>query len=150
MKFDTAYFVAVEQIVYQTYPKICELQIKHGVNLGSSYLNENAAKEFVQYIAESKCQSILLSVQKAAFFSVLMDGSTNSSNTENEMLFIMWCEVDSDDHMIHSRMTYLSMHTPLYTNAEGLFESLQQVLHLLGITSVTQETCSCLVGIAII
>ena len=62
MKFDTAYFVAVEQIAYQKYPKICELQIKHGVNLGSSYLNENAAKEFVQYIAESKRQSILLSV----------------------------------------------------------------------------------------
>jgi len=148
MKFNTAYFVAVEQMAYQKYPKICELQLKHGVNLGTSYLNENSAKEFVHYIAESKRQSILSSVQKAVFYSILMDGSTDSSNTENEMLFVMWCEVNDKDHTIYSRMTYLSMYTPLHTNAEGLFESLQQGLHCFGISHVTQECCSGLVGIA--
>ena len=148
MKFDIAYFVATEQIAYQKYPKLCELQIRHGVNLGCSYLNENSAKEFVQYMAESKLQSIQSSVQKAAFFSLLMDGSTDASNSENEIVFVMWCDVSSDDHVIHTRMTYLSMHTPLHTNAEGLFESLEQGLHLLGVSCVTQEMCSGLVGIA--
>ena len=68
--------------------------MKHGVNLGSSYLNENAAKEFVKYIAESKLQSVLSS---ATFFSLLMDGSTDASNSENKVLFVMWCDVNSDD-----------------------------------------------------
>ena len=45
-------------------------------------------------------------------------------------------------------MTYLSLHTPLHTNADGLFESLEQGLHTLGISCVTQEVCSGLVGIA--
>jgi len=33
MKFNTAYFVAIEQMAYQKYPNICELQIKHGMVL---------------------------------------------------------------------------------------------------------------------
>jgi len=68
MKFDMAYFVATEQTAYQKYTKLCELEIRNGVNLGCSYLNENSAKEFVQYMAESKFQSIESSVQKTAFF----------------------------------------------------------------------------------
>ena len=148
LKFDIAYFVATEHIAYQKYPKLCELQIRHGVNLGTSYLNENSAKEFVQYIAESKLQSVQSAVQSSSFFSLLMDGSTDASNSENEMVFVMWCDVNSNDHTVHTRMTYLSMHTPLHTNAEGLFESLQQGLQLLGISCVTQEMCSGLVGIA--
>ena len=40
------------------------------------------------------------------------------------------------------------MHTPLHTNTEGVFESPQQGLQLLGISCVTQEVCSNLVGIA--
>ena len=35
MKFDTAYFIAIEQMSYQKYPKLCQLQIKHGSNLGT-------------------------------------------------------------------------------------------------------------------
>jgi len=116
------------------------------INLDTSYLNENSAKEFVQYIAKSKHQPIIVSsVQKAVFCSVLMDGSTDSSNSENEMLFVIWCEINDEDHTIHSRMTYLSMYTPLHTNAEGLFE---HGLHCFGVSHITQESCSGLVGIA--
>ena len=53
MKFDVAYFVASEQLALENYPKICELQMKHGVILGTSYLNRNAGKEFIHYIADS-------------------------------------------------------------------------------------------------
>ena len=32
------------------YPHICELEACHGVSVGTSYVNENAGKEFIHYI----------------------------------------------------------------------------------------------------
>ena len=45
-KFD---IVATEQLAYRKYPRICELEARHGVNLGSSYMHENAGKDIVHY-----------------------------------------------------------------------------------------------------
>ena len=87
-KFDIAYFVATEQLAYRKYPRICELEARHGVNLGSSYLHENAGKEFVHYIAESRKRDLLSDISKAKFFSLLMDGSTDQSNADNELLLV--------------------------------------------------------------
>ena len=42
-KFEIAYFIATEQLSFQKYSKICELETRHGVTLGSAYLHENAA-----------------------------------------------------------------------------------------------------------
>ena len=64
-KFDIAYFVATEQLAFLKYPTICELESRHGVNLGSSYLHENAGKEFVHYIAE--WHDLLSTIAKAKF-----------------------------------------------------------------------------------
>ena len=53
VKFDIAYFVATENLPYMKYPKICELETRHRVNVGMAYVNENVGKEFLHYIAES-------------------------------------------------------------------------------------------------
>ena len=52
-KFDISFFVASEHLPFTKYPQICELEERHGVNLGAAYRNNNACKEFVHYIAES-------------------------------------------------------------------------------------------------
>ena len=48
-KFDIAYFVATKQLAYRKYPRICELEARHEVNLGFLH-----GKEFVHYIADTK------------------------------------------------------------------------------------------------
>ena len=53
-KFDIAYIVATQKLVDSKYPAICELEKRHGVNIGSTYLNSNACKTFCKFIAESK------------------------------------------------------------------------------------------------
>ena len=147
-KFDIAYFVATEQLAYRKYPRICELEARHGVNLGSSYLHENAGKEFVHYIAESRRQDLLSTLSKAKFFSLMMDGSTDKSNADNELLLVLWCDTDGVNEKIHTRMSYLAIHKPQHVTAKGLFQSLQYGLQCLGIQSVTKEACSRLLGIA--
>ena len=42
VKFETAYFVAVEKMEY---PKLCQLQALHGVDLGTNYRNDVACSE---------------------------------------------------------------------------------------------------------
>jgi len=110
-KFDIAYFVATEQLAFHKYPKMCELEARHGVNLGNSYLNENAGKEFVHYIAESKRQDLSLTLSKAPFFSLMMDGSTDQSNADNELLLVLWCDPDGSDEKIHTRMSYILVYS---------------------------------------
>ena len=46
LKFDVAYFVAVEQMAFAKYPSICALEKQHGVDMGQSYLNANACKDY--------------------------------------------------------------------------------------------------------
>ncbi len=69
--------MATEQLAYRKYSKICELEARRRVDLGSSYMHENDGKEFVHYIAESRKQDLLSSISKAKFFSLLMDGSAD-------------------------------------------------------------------------
>ena len=100
--------MATEQLAFRKYPKICELEARHGVNLGNSYLHKNAGKEFVHYMAESRRQDLSLTLSKAKFFSLMMDGSTDQSNANNELLLVLWCDPDGAGEKIHTRMSYLS------------------------------------------
>lgn len=102
-KFDITYFVATEHLAFLKYPKICELEERHGVNLGSAYRHENAGKEFVHYIAETRRQNVFTTLSKAKFFSLLMDGSTDYSNADNELLLVLWCDPDGTDERIHTQ-----------------------------------------------
>ena len=53
-KFNIAFFLAKEKLSFRKYPAICELEVYHGVNLGSAYKTEAAPKAFTHYIAESQ------------------------------------------------------------------------------------------------
>ena len=67
-KFDIAYFVGIENLPMTKYAKLCQLEMKHGVSLGSAYLNENSCKEFLKYVALSKRQQLCAIVSKINFF----------------------------------------------------------------------------------
>ena len=109
MKFDVAYFVASEQLSLEKYPKICELQRKHGVNLGTSYLNRNAGKGFIHYIADSNRKAISSTIAEAPFFSLLFDSSTDKSNIDNELTLVLWCDLNGEDKKVHTRVSFLSI-----------------------------------------
>ena len=107
VKFDIVYFVGTEKLPFTSYPKICELETRHGVQVGTSYRNENAGKDFMHYIAMAKRQVLLQKLTKAKFFSLLLDGSTDKGNVDNEVLLAVWCDPDGTDEKVHTRMDYL-------------------------------------------
>ena len=68
LKLSIAYCAAAEQLAFWKYPRICDLEERHGVDLCSSYLHQIAAKEFVHSISESRSQDLLSGISEAKFF----------------------------------------------------------------------------------
>ena len=145
-KFDIAHFVATERLSYLKYPQICELERHHGVDLGTSYNNESAGKTFVHYIAESRRHELADHIKKAKFFSLLLDGSTDKGNIDNELLLIVWCDADGTDEKIHTKRSYFSVYRPESVSAEGLFAVVGRALQNIGIRAITTGDCKRLVG----
>ncbi len=57
-----------------------KLDAKHGVSVGTNYTTETAGKEITHYIAESVREKLCLCLSAAKFFSLMLDGSTDSGN----------------------------------------------------------------------
>ena len=103
-KFDVCYLLTKENMAFLKYPAILELEERHGIDMGFAYRTKDSAKAFTHYIAESQRQSFFAQEFSAVkFCSFLMDGSTDSSNTENELIMIVYCMKDDDARMVTKR-----------------------------------------------
>lgn len=74
-KFEVTYFIAKEEIPFTKYEKILNLEEMHGVDVGSSYRNDKACAEFIDYLGEDLNEKLTKDLGKANFYSVLSDGS---------------------------------------------------------------------------
>ena len=146
-KFDVAYLLGKKKLSFRKYPAICELEVHHGVNLGSAYKTESAAKTFTHYVAESEQQKLLDTVQSAKFFSLLMDGSRDVGNIDNELFLVVWFDKEGMGEQVFTHSSYLSIKKTSSLSAQGLFQVLADVLQSLGITAVSRSESTKLVGI---
>ena len=144
VKFDRAYFVATENLPYTKHPKICELETRHVVNIGTVYVNENAGKDFMHYIAESRRRELKQTLANARFFSLLLEGSTDVGNVDDEVFLAVWCDCTQSDEKVHTRMKHFTVMRPQPVTAKGLFEVLESGLQG---QEVSAQHCKKLVGI---
>ena len=147
-KFDIAFFLAQEKLSFRKYPRLCELESRHGVEVGSSYTNEVSARIFTGYIAESKRREMAEALTEAKLFSLLIDGSTDTGNIDNELYMIVYSDLNNGrDEKVHTRTSYFHVSRPSSVSAVGLFENLKDALLQLGISELSATKCSKLVGI---
>ena len=84
--------LAKEHLPFTKYPAIHELEEMHGVDLGQTYRNRDSACNFVHYIAESQRQEDFHhQLSSCHFYSLLMDGSVDKGQVENELMVILYC-----------------------------------------------------------
>ena len=83
----------------------------------------------------------------AKFYSLLIDGSKDKGNVDNEMMLTVWCDLNGNDEKVHTRVSCFSLIRPKSVTAIGLFEVFQQVIRKLGVEEVDAENCKKLVGI---
>ena len=89
-KFDITHFVASEKISFKKYPKLYELETKHEVDIGTTYTNEIAGRSFVHFIGEAERSMVVDALGKADFFYLLLDGSSDKGNCDNELMLVVW------------------------------------------------------------
>ena len=69
-KFEIAYMLCEEGLAFTKREAICELEEKHGVDLGTGCKNNQACATFVEYIAQSQREKLADVLGKAKFFSI--------------------------------------------------------------------------------
>ena len=95
-KFDVSYFVVKEEMPLIKYEKIIELEKRHGVRLGSTHNNRTAAREFLPFQAGELKEELSKDITKAKFYSILFDGTIDSSVTEQEAIFVLYFDPDGE------------------------------------------------------
>ena len=69
---------------------LCELDQKKGLDIGTTYHNEQAAAVFTDFIGEDVYKNVFSSLEKTGkrFYSLTMDGTTDAATVEQESVFI--------------------------------------------------------------
>lgn len=75
-----------------------------------------------------------------------MDSSTDG-NIDDKMFLVLRCDVDCDNQLVHTNMSYFAVARPQKVDRQGLFDSLEGSLHRLGIHAVDAQQCKMLTGI---
>ena len=73
-----------------------ELKKSNGLHVGDRYsTNVNNCTEFASAIADVQCKVIQERFTESNFVSIIVDGSIDSSITDNEMVYIQTCKAGS-------------------------------------------------------
>ena len=142
-KFEIAYFLIKENLPYVKMAPLCYLIEKHRMGLGAGYRNDQACATFVQYIAEDQWLQLVDILFKAKYYSIQIDGSTDSTNMEEEIFLTVYFNLHSNDGKVHILDKFLAIRRPSHSNAEGFFECFTRALANIEITDCKSK----LVGI---
>ena len=108
-KFDICFVIAKEGLAFRKYPSLHELEVRHGVDLSFSYKTKTSAAAFTHYIAKSHQQLFVQSVSAVSFYSILIDGSTDAGNVEDELVAILYCSKDDVNEEQRTCVRYFSL-----------------------------------------
>ena len=77
-------------------------------------------KTFCHFIDQSKREQLT----EAQVFSILINGSTDTGNIDDEMFLVFWCDTDCDDELVHYNMSYFAVGRPKQVDRQRLFDCL--------------------------
>ena len=134
-KFDIAYFIAKEKLSFTKMKPLCDLQERHGVDLGARYKNDDACATFVSYIAKEQQHNLLETLSEVNFFSIQADGSTDSGNVEDELYTVQYFNPKTEDGQVHVCNNFFTVRQVKRGDARGLFECFKAAMEFVGVTN---------------
>ena len=90
--FNSAFYLVVAERPFRDFPALLQLQGLNGLQVGRAYNSPNQARRFVHFIAEEIRKDLVDSLQKADFFSVCMDSSTDKATIDEEMVQVRFLQ----------------------------------------------------------
>lgn len=88
--FDITYLVCQEEMSFMKFPRLLELEKRHGVDLGEAYATDKKCQEFTTIIGSLLQETLIESLKNSNFLTILTDGSTDVSNSEKELIYVMY------------------------------------------------------------
>ena len=92
MKFETAYFIAKEELPLKLYPKLLKHKEKQVLENGQAYRNENSCGICIDSINKDLELKLMSKLNEVNFVSVLCDGSNDPAMSENEAVFVLYLD----------------------------------------------------------
>ena len=93
MKFNSAYYLLKQERPFSDYPQLLKLQTKSRVEpIGLTYLHVRAAATFAEVIGDVHHRSLKEKLAKARYYSVLNDGSSDTSGSEKELVYVLFLD----------------------------------------------------------
>lgn len=86
--FRTAYCIVKHNFSIRSFPALISLQECNGLPFAIAYKNRMAASSFITSISSVIQSSVVESINSTDYFSILVDGSTDISVTEQEIVYV--------------------------------------------------------------
>ena len=132
-KFDVAYLIAKEKPAFTKMAPICELEERHGVDLGAGYKNDQACATFTEFIGRDLQIALQTELSKHKFFSIQADATTDAANVEVELYLALHFDPFSTDGKVHVRNTFFSARYLKSGTGEGFYESFERAMQYMEI-----------------
>ena len=89
--FNSAYYLAKQERPFSDFPDLLKLQEKNKTpGIKECYRNDTAVASFTDSIAKVTKDSFAKDLAKVCYFCILSDGITNSSVTEEELVYVLF------------------------------------------------------------
>ena len=129
VKLNSAYYLAKHKKPFTDFPELLKLQSKNKVMyIGESYTTDRAAAKFVNVIGQITRESLNADLAKARYYSILNDGSTDVSTTEQELVYVLFLQ---DGTPV---IKFMGVESQVQADAEGLQTAIETSFSRLGIS----------------
>ena len=132
--------MAKESMAFAKHPALHEVEVRHGVNLGSTYCKPDSAKVFTSYVAKSQCQAFICGAPSMSqFYSFLMNGTTDAGNPEDQLIILQYCMKVDLAKEIRSSPRYFSVHTLDKGDASGVLNCIADALKYMDVEDILDK-----------
>ncbi|XP_071486689.1 zinc finger protein 862-like [Diadema antillarum] len=86
--FRNAHAISKQCRPFTDFVWLCKLDEAKGIDIGTAYRTDKYAQVFTHYIAKAERLKMQKRVEESSFFSVISDGTTDASVTEDEIVYL--------------------------------------------------------------
>ena len=132
-KFEIAYLIAKEKMSFKKMKTLCDLEERHGVDIGGSYHNDHACATFVEFIGADLRHQLRKDINKVRFFSIQVDSSTDCGNIDEELFMVLFFDGLSEDGKVIVRDKFFAVRQLCRGTGQGLYDCFKQAMAYLDI-----------------
>uniref|UniRef100_A0A1X7SRW2 DUF4371 domain-containing protein n=1 Tax=Amphimedon queenslandica TaxID=400682 RepID=A0A1X7SRW2_AMPQE len=126
--------IAKEKLAFTKMASICELEERHGVDLGVGYKNDRACTTFTEFIGRDLQHALQSKLLSCRFFSVQADATTDTGNAEVELFLALYFDPYTTDGTVYVENVFLSARYLESGTGEGLYAAFKRAMQHMNIS----------------